>query len=63
MWIADWYKIIVQHNRPGAPFEQTKVERGKGAAYDTPLRDKRMGRIYRVTPKYIFNRSVFSIGG
>ncbi|HEY1122660.1 MAG TPA: PVC-type heme-binding CxxCH protein [Haloferula sp.] len=50
VWIADWYKIIVQHNRPGAPFEQTKVERGKGAAYVTPLRDKRMGRIYRVLP-------------
>ncbi|MCW1922295.1 ThuA domain-containing protein [Luteolibacter arcticus] len=50
VWIADWYKIIVQHNRPGAPFEQTKVERGKGAAYVTPLRDKRMGRIYRVFP-------------
>jgi putative membrane-bound dehydrogenase-like protein len=51
VWIADWYHIIVQHNRPGAPFEQTKVERGKGAAYVTPLRDKRMGRIYRVFPK------------
>jgi putative membrane-bound dehydrogenase-like protein len=51
VWIADWYHIIVQHNRPGAPFEQTKVERGKGAAYVTPLRDRRMGRIYRVFPK------------
>jgi putative membrane-bound dehydrogenase-like protein len=51
VWIADWYHIIVQHNRPGAPFEQTKVERGKGAAYVTPLRDQRMGRIYRVFPK------------
>ncbi|MCW1913181.1 ThuA domain-containing protein [Luteolibacter sp. GHJ8] len=51
MWIADWYNIIVQHNRPGAPFEQTKVERGAGAAYITPLREKPMGRIYRVTPK------------
>jgi putative membrane-bound dehydrogenase-like protein len=51
VWIADWYQIIVQHNRPGAPFEQTKVERGKGAAYVTPLRDRRMGRIYRVFPK------------
>lgn len=51
VWIADWYHIIVQHNRPGAPFEQTKVEKGKGAAYVTPLRDKKMGRIYRVYPK------------
>ncbi len=51
VWIADWYKIIVQHNRPGAPFEQTQVEKGRGAAYVTPLRDKAMGRIYRVFPK------------
>lgn len=51
VWIADWYHIIVQHNRPGAPFEQTQVERGKGAAYVTPLRDRPMGRIYRVFPK------------
>ncbi|WP_193214922.1 PVC-type heme-binding CxxCH protein [Luteolibacter marinus] len=51
VWIADWYNIIVQHNRPGAPFEQTKVDRGQGAAYVTPLRDKQRGRIYRVFPK------------
>ncbi len=51
VWIADWYNIIVQHNRPGAPFEQTKVERGRGAAYLTPLREKPMGRIYRVFPR------------
>jgi len=51
VWISDWYNIIVQHNRPGAPFEQTKVERGAGAAYITPLREKPMGRIYRVFPK------------
>ena len=51
VWIADWYNIIVQHNRPGAPFEQTKVERGKGGAYVTPLREKPLGRIYRVFPK------------
>lgn len=51
VWIADWYNIIVQHNRPGAPFEQTKVERGPGAAYLTPLRERPFGRIYRVFPK------------
>lgn len=56
VWIADWYHIVVQHNRPGAPFEQTKVERGKGAAYVTPLREKRMGRIYRITPAGYKNR-------
>lgn len=51
VWIADWYNIIVQHNRPGAPFEHTKVERGAGAAYVTPLRDRPYGRIYRIFPK------------
>ena len=50
VWISDWYNIIVQHLRPGAPFEQTKVERGAGSAYLTPLREKPMGRIYRVFP-------------
>ena len=51
VWISDWYNIIVQHLRPGAPFEQTKVERGAGSAYLTPLREKPMGRIYRVFPR------------
>lgn len=51
VWIADWYNIIVQHNRPGAPFEKTKIKRGKGGAYVTPLRDEQMGRIYRVFPR------------
>ncbi len=51
VWIADWYNIIVQHNRPGAPFEQTQVEKGKGAAYVTPRRDREHGRIYRIVPK------------
>lgn len=51
MWIADWYNIIVQHLRPGAPFEQTQVERGQGSAYLTPLRERPMGRIYRLFPR------------
>jgi putative membrane-bound dehydrogenase-like protein len=51
VWIADWYNIIVQHLRPGAPFEQTKVIRGPGSGYLTPLREHLMGRIYRLYPK------------
>src|SRR5690606_17484949 len=51
VWIADWYNIIVQHLRPGAPFERTQGERGRGAAYLAPLREKPMGRIYRIFPK------------
>jgi putative membrane-bound dehydrogenase-like protein len=43
MWVNDWYAFIVQHNPTPAGFTT-----GKGAAYETPLRDKVHGRIYRV---------------
>ncbi len=43
LWVIDWYNYIVQHN-PTPPGFKT----GKGNAYDTPLRDKTHGRIYRI---------------
>ena len=43
VWVIDWYNFIVQHN-PTPPGFKT----GKGAAYETDLRDKTHGRIYRV---------------
>ncbi|MEM7314182.1 MAG: PVC-type heme-binding CxxCH protein, partial [Planctomycetota bacterium] len=43
MWVLDWYNYIVQHNPTPRGFES-----GKGNAYETDLRDKRHGRIYRV---------------
>jgi uncharacterized protein len=43
VWVIDWYNYIVQHNPTPAGFTT-----GKGAAYETPLRDKTHGRIYRV---------------
>lgn len=43
VWVIDWYNYIVQHNPTPAGFET-----GKGAAYESDLRDKRRGRIYRV---------------
>jgi hypothetical protein len=43
VWVSDWYNYIFQHN-PTPRGYQT----GKGAAYVTPLRDKKHGRIYRV---------------
>jgi putative membrane-bound dehydrogenase-like protein len=46
VWILDWYSFIKQHN-PTPPGFQT----GAGAAYDTPLRDKQKGRIYRLVWK------------
>ncbi|MBM3967558.1 MAG: glycosyl hydrolase, partial [Planctomycetes bacterium] len=43
IWVLDWYNFIVQHNPTPQGFET-----GKGNAYETKLRDKRYGRVYRV---------------
>ncbi len=43
VWIIDWYNYIVQHNPTPRGFEN-----GKGQAYETDLRDKAHGRIYRI---------------
>src|SRR5262249_15670107 len=39
----DWYSYIVQHNPTPTGFTT-----GKGGAYESPLRDKKHGRIYRI---------------
>ncbi len=46
LWMIDWYNFIVQHNPTPQGFKT-----GKGAAYETPLRDKTHGRIYRIVAK------------
>jgi putative membrane-bound dehydrogenase-like protein len=43
VWVIDWYNYIVQHNPTPRGFKT-----GKGNAYETKLRDKKHGRIYRV---------------
>jgi putative membrane-bound dehydrogenase-like protein len=43
VWVIDWYNFIVQHNPTPRGFDT-----GKGNAYETKLRDKRHGRIYRI---------------
>ena len=43
VWVIDWYNYIVQHNPTPAGFKT-----GKGNAYETALRDKKHGRIYRI---------------
>ena len=43
LWMIDWYNYIVQHNPTPAGFKT-----GRGNAYESPLRDKHHGRIYRV---------------
>ena len=46
VWVLDWYNFIVQHNPTPAGFKT-----GKGNAYETDLRDKKHGRVYRVVYK------------
>lgn len=46
LWLVDWYNYVIQHNPTPRGFRT-----GRGAAYETPLRDKEHGRIYRVTYK------------
>ena len=46
LWVVDWYNYIIQHNPVPNGFQN-----GQGNAYETPLRDKTRGRIYRVTSK------------
>ncbi len=43
VWIIDWYNFIVQHNPVPNGFKN-----GKGNAYESDLRDKSHGRIYRL---------------
>jgi putative membrane-bound dehydrogenase-like protein len=46
VWVIDWYNYIVQHNPTPKGWKS-----GRGNAYDTPLRDKTHGRIYRIVYK------------
>lgn len=43
VWIIDWYNYIIQHNPTPQGFQT-----GKGNAYESDLRDKTHGRIYRL---------------
>ena len=52
VWVIDWYNYIVQHN-PTPPGFKT----GKGNAYETDLRDKKHGRIYRIVYEKARRRS------
>jgi putative membrane-bound dehydrogenase-like protein len=43
VWVLDWYNYVIQHNPTPQGFET-----GPGNAYETPLRDRTHGRVYRV---------------
>ncbi len=64
LWVADWYNPIVQHNvvfrywnpargydEAHSPYQVGPPGPGKGNAYETPLRDKDHGRIWRIVPE------------
>jgi putative membrane-bound dehydrogenase-like protein len=58
IWICDWYNLIVQHNpTPTRGSAGVDARTGKGNAYETPLRDTRHGRIWRVFPTGVALRS------
>ncbi|HVU86896.1 MAG TPA: PVC-type heme-binding CxxCH protein [Pirellulales bacterium] len=46
VWALDWYNYVVQHNPTPQGFET-----GPGNAYETPLRDRTHGRVYRVVAR------------
>jgi putative membrane-bound dehydrogenase-like protein len=46
VWVADWYNFISQHNPTPPGFSN-----GPGNAFETSLRDRQRGRIYRVVYK------------
>lgn len=58
VWVIDWYNYIVQHN-PTPPGHKT----GKGNAYETHLRDKTHGRIYRIVYKDAKPQRPMSLAG
>ncbi|MCI0920922.1 PVC-type heme-binding CxxCH protein [Sphingobacterium rhinopitheci] len=58
VWILDWYNFIIQHNvfvPAQAPSEKvlpfTEQVRGDGNAFESDLRDKKYGRVYRLLYK------------
>ncbi|MBP3957998.1 ThuA domain-containing protein [Gemmata sp. G18] len=58
MWVIDWYAFIVQHNPTPAGFKN-----GRGNAYETELRDKTHGRIYRVVYTKAKEEKPFTLKG
>ncbi|MEO8614748.1 MAG: PVC-type heme-binding CxxCH protein, partial [Luteolibacter sp.] len=52
VWICDWYNLIIQHNpTPNVKSAGYDAKTGQGSAYESPVRDTSLGRIFRVYPK------------
>ncbi len=51
VWISDWYNLIIQHNpTPTLASAGYDAKSGRGNAYESPVRDSSLGRIFRVYP-------------
>jgi hypothetical protein len=51
VWICDWYNLVIQHNpTPNVNSAGYDATNGRGNAYESPVRDVKHGRVYRVYP-------------
>jgi putative membrane-bound dehydrogenase-like protein len=57
VWVIDWYNYIVQHNPTPTGFKT-----GRGNAYETDLRDRTHGRVYRLVAKGGTPRAAMTLG-
>jgi putative membrane-bound dehydrogenase-like protein len=55
LWVSDFYTLVAQHNptpdslmKPTEKYPEGCCRTGRGAAYETPNRDKLHGRMYRI---------------
>jgi putative membrane-bound dehydrogenase-like protein len=52
IWMSDWYSFLIQHNpTPNKGRGGFDAKRGRGNAFESPLRDYSRTRIYRITAK------------
>lgn len=52
IWMSDWYSFLIQHNpTPNKGRGGFDAKRGRGNAFESPLRDYSRTRIYRFTSK------------
>lgn len=68
VWVLDWYNFIIQHNvfvPEQAPSEKilpfTDQPKGVGNAFESDLRDKKHGRVYRVLYKNAAHKEQFKL--
>jgi len=66
VWVLDWYNFIIQHNvfvPAQAPSDKvlpfTEQPHGPGNAFESELRDKKHGRVYRLVHKNAKHKTPF----